>query len=370
MRNNKVEQPELFEDIKTQIAKEHGKLGGLARAQSLSPEERSEIAARGAAARWGESIPTASYVGTLKIGDLEIPCAVLPDKTRVLHERGVMAALGINRIGRQHEEQKKARDLGGPFLPRYLALPSLKPFISKELLLGPFDPIRYREATRGQLCFGVRAEALPMICDIWLKARSAGVLRTPSQFETAFNAEILVRALAQTGIVALVDEATGFQYERGKTELAEILQLFISNEAMRWVKTFSDDFYKEIYRLKGWDVSTFRDRPGVVGRWTIDLAYQRLAPGIVEELKQIVPLGSTGKPKHRYHQHLTENHGYRALLSHLGMVVGVMKLSRDGDWDGFYRNLNAIAPKFDETLELFPPEARLEEIPETFNKNS
>lgn len=66
--------------------------GGAARAKALSPSERSEIAKKAAEARWGS--PKALYVGQLSIGELSIDCAVLPDGTRVLSQRGVGRALG------------------------------------------------------------------------------------------------------------------------------------------------------------------------------------------------------------------------------------------------------------------------------------
>ena len=49
--------------------------GGLARAEALSPEERSEIAAKAAAARW--NLPKATHEGDLRLGDYTIHCAVL-----------------------------------------------------------------------------------------------------------------------------------------------------------------------------------------------------------------------------------------------------------------------------------------------------
>jgi general stress protein YciG len=370
MKQKDIDQAELFEAAKKEVAKEAGKRGGEARARNLSKAERSEIASRGAAARWSNSkaddIPLATHAGVLVINDggIEIPCAVLPDGTRVLSERGIMAALEMPRIGRQHAEQQKAQQSGGPILPRYLAFPVLKPYISNELLSGPFERVLYRVDAKNVTHFGVKAEAIPVICDIWLKARSEGALRTSSQFAGAFRSEILVRALAKVGIVALVDEATGYQYDRGKKALAEILQKFISDEMMRWVKTFSDEFYKQIFRLRGWDVRNFSERPGIVGKWTVDLVYQRLAPGVLEELKRVTPRGVSGRYKHRLHQHLTLDYGYIALMEHISAVVTMMQLTEDGDWDGFYRKLNRLKPRLNATLELFPSDVELEKIPE------
>src|SRR5438132_9742312 len=73
------------------------KMGGKARARKLSPDERKHIARNAAEARWekaGKVLPKATHEGILTIGDMEIPCAVLEDGTRLLTQSGVMVALG------------------------------------------------------------------------------------------------------------------------------------------------------------------------------------------------------------------------------------------------------------------------------------
>lgn len=44
-------------------------------------------------------IPNARYGGILAIGELQIPCYVLEDGTRVIHQRGMVSALGMSRGG-------------------------------------------------------------------------------------------------------------------------------------------------------------------------------------------------------------------------------------------------------------------------------
>ena len=80
-------------------------LGGKARADKLSPEERSEIASAAAEARWSKvaeqagelRLPRATHVGELKIGNIQIPCAVLEDGTRLITQRGMFVAMGMNK---------------------------------------------------------------------------------------------------------------------------------------------------------------------------------------------------------------------------------------------------------------------------------
>jgi hypothetical protein len=51
---------------------------------------------------------------------------------------------------------------------------------------------------------------------------------------------------------ALDDEATGYQDDRAKDALAKIFTTLLAKERQKWMLTFPLDFYKEIYRLRGW----------------------------------------------------------------------------------------------------------------------
>jgi len=48
----------------------------------------------------------------------------------------------------------------------------------------------------------------------------------------AEQCEILIRALAKVSIIALVDEATGYQRVRGEFELQKMLKAYISEETL------------------------------------------------------------------------------------------------------------------------------------------
>src|SRR5882672_4796743 len=74
-------------------------IGGKARAKALTAEERSSIAHRAAATRWAGMVLKATHGSTdhpLKIGDIEIPCYMLNDETRVLSQRGLQAGIGMS----------------------------------------------------------------------------------------------------------------------------------------------------------------------------------------------------------------------------------------------------------------------------------
>ena len=92
------------------------------------------------------------------------------------------------------------------------------------------------------------------LCEAVLAARSAGRLQK-QQEHVARRAEILIRGFARIGIIALVDEATGYQEIRERRALATILEKFIAKELQPWTRTFPYEFYQLIYKLKGWSRS-------------------------------------------------------------------------------------------------------------------
>ena len=256
--------------------------GGRARANKLSPSERSSIASAAAKARWtqvDDGLPKATHSGVLKIGDLNIPCAVLTDGRRMLSTR-ITTALG-SRSGASKRLKRAAQQDGAP-LPIFLAPSNIKPFISRELMAGLLEPEKYRSGSR--VVIGYEAKWLPEICDVWLQAREAGDLQT-QQHDRAKNAEILIRGLAQIGIIALVDEATGYQEDRDKDELHRLLAVYLSEERLKWAKRFPDEFYRQIYRLRGWLWPTGVRRTPYIGKITNLVVYEKLPPGVLTELQ-------------------------------------------------------------------------------------
>jgi hypothetical protein len=322
--------------------------GGIARAKSLTPEQRKEQSRRAALARWSESVPVATHIGELKIGDLVLSCAVLPDGTRVISQGAVATAFGPVPGGWQN--RKRAQDGHSGALPTFLVAASLQGFISDDLRTKVSSPRNYRDPRGGPIRVGFEATLLPMVCEVWLKARDADAL-TKIQKPVAERAELLMRGLAHTGIIALVDEATGFQADRAKDALAKILEAFIEKELQPWVKTFPTGYYEELFRLRGLQYP--RDsvkRPQYFGVLTNDIVYKRLAPGVLEELKRVTVKNEAGRPRHRYFQHLTQNLGYPKLREHLGAVVAVMQLS--ADYRDFIDKLDRIRPRYGENMLL------------------
>ena len=51
----KIATKEVEEQIVSPVQRQNGRKGGLSRAKALTPEQRTEIARKGARARWGKS---------------------------------------------------------------------------------------------------------------------------------------------------------------------------------------------------------------------------------------------------------------------------------------------------------------------------
>jgi hypothetical protein len=279
----------------------------------------------------------------LKIGELEIPAYVLENGTRVLSGRGMQTAL---QLGQSH----------GSKLKKLLSSTNIKPHISNDLAMALDSPLRFvRPGRGGKLATGYEAPILPDICDALLDARKKEKL-TPPELMVADQCEILTRAFAKVGIIALIDEVTGYQEIRDREALQQILDKYLRKEYAAWAKRFPDDFYREMFRLRGWQWRGMKvNRPSVVGNYTKDLVYSRLAPGIPEELERLNPKDDKGNRKSKHHQWLTEDIGHPALAQHLYATIGFMRAA--STWDQFYRMMQRAFPKLNSNMVLNFPES-------------
>lgn len=203
-------------------------------------------------------------------------------------------------------------------------------------------PIKYLH-TNGRTAFGYDAELIPLICEVYLKAHEKKQTVT-SQEKIVIRAGIIVRTLARIGITALIDEATGYQYDREKQELQKILAAYISEEYLRWQKRFPRKFYQEIFRLLGWSYNPLSvSRPSYLGKFTNKYVYKQMPSGVLDELKKKNPIIEEGYRKHRHHQFLTESIGIPHLDKHITKLITIMELSQTmGD---FKNNFNKIFNK-------------------------
>lgn len=314
--------------------------GGNARAKSLSPERRSEIARMGALAK---SLPKVTHKGILKIADVEIPCFVLDDGRRVITGRGLTAAIGM-----------KGRGQGVARITGHRMLSSNE---NKSLSVAIENPIKFIGGSPkvGVPSDGFEATVLQELCEAILVANDKKILTTPQEERYLAFANMLIRAFARVGIVALVDEVTGYQEIRPRDALQAYLDKIISKELAAWAKKFPDEFYENIYKLRGWPWSGMsKNRFSVVAHYTRDLVYERLGDGILDELEKKSPKSDSGSRKNKLHQWLTDDVGNPMLSQHLHSIVMIQRLAiaNGYGWNKFVKMVDQVMPKKGGTLEL------------------
>ena len=327
-----------FENENGQAKDESKVKGGVARAEALSAEERSDIARKAAEARW--STPKTNYAGELNIAGSIIPCAVIETEDgpiRLVVQREVVGLLTGNKKGG---------------LQRYLNPPNLQPFLPEKFKNKTLDQATYVVELFGKKAHGFEGEDIVDICKMYLEARKKKAI-LPNQQHLADRAEIIVTALAKTGITALIDEATGYQRIRARDALQAYIAKVIRKELAAWTKKFPDEFYEEMYRLKKWQwfVNSTK-HPMLAAKYTADIVYSRLGPGILDELQKLNPRTEKGRRRNKHHQWLTDDVGHPQLAQHLYAVISLMKVS--DSWEQFKRLLDRALPKQDDIqLRLF-----------------
>ncbi len=327
--------------------------GGRARAASLSPDDRKRIATQAAKAKWEQAgaLPDVAFPGVLKLGSAEIACAVLSDNRRVLTETGITNAILGSRSGAS-KRAKKAAATDGASLPIFIAPRQLDEFVTDELKEGPLKPIYYRDGRR--IGVGYDATVLRAVCEVWLRARAAGKLQK-QQEDKAQKAEVLMRALADVGIIGLIDEATGYQKIRARDELQKILAAYISPHLLPWAKRFPDSFYEELHRVRGWPYRPGSNaRTAYIGKLTKALIYDPLPPGVVQELERRNPYDpAKRRRKHLHHRLLTTDVGHPHLEKQIVSVTTLLRVS--DSWSDFARHFSKAFPPGPGDLFALPP---------------
>lgn len=305
--------------------------GGRKRAEALSSDDRAEIAKRAADARW--KVQAATHSGFLSIADKEIECAVLEDGTRLLTQETFLTSIGRARKARAGTGSSlmKKGDLP-PFLAE-----NLRPFVPKDMV-KTLKPIKFRNQS-GNRGWGYDAKLLPKVCEIYLRARDAGEI-LPSQRHLVQACDALIRGLAQVGIIALVDEATGYQEERERDELQRLLAKYISEEFRPWVNTFPMEFFRQVYRIHNWEFKGGHQHSPYIGKFINEYIYGEFPEGALERLRELNPKTKKGWRRRKHHQHLTVDTGAPHLDSQILKVITVMQVSQNKD--EFVSNFNRM----------------------------
>ncbi len=208
---------------------------------------------------------------------------------------------------------------------------ALQPYLPADLVPAENGqiPALFRFDTGGEsiskYAQGLNVERFMDLCAAYSTAlqdslhEASDVRLTKRQMEIAEQANALLRAAAKVGIVALVDEATGYQYDRAGDALRLKMKLFLEEEMRKWEKTFPDQLWVEFGRLTKW-TGTLHQRPKYWGKLVMELIYGYLDPDVAKWLKENAP-----KPMHgqNYHQWLNAQYGLKRLVEHTWLVIGM-----------------------------------------------
>lgn len=306
--------------------------GGKARAEKLSPERRKQIAKKAAAMRWAKMptaltdsatasdevdgsvttgphpSPFAKFRGELSLGGHAVDAYVLDTEQRVISLRAAV---------------KTIADADHSKLGDYVGVQALKSFIDSDLVLG--ETVQFHIPGTQLKGIGISAERFLEILNAYVKALEAGALTTDRQREIAVRCSIILGACAKVGLIALIDEATGYQYERAQDALQLKLKAFIADELREWEKTFPDELWEQFGRLTNWKGS-LHSRPKWWGKLVMELIYDALDKDVAEHLRTHKPPPRKG---HNYHQWMTQDFGLKALIPHIYEVIGIAKTCDD-----------------------------------------
>jgi P63C domain len=278
------------------------------------------------------SVPKATHWADLHMGAAVLPAYVLDDGTRVFSLKGVVVGL-IGTDGGQLAEYLKVRALRD-FLPDDLkpaedgSIPALIRFDTGREGGGEDDASRDRHF---KYAVGFPVERFMDLCSAYSSALmyhldpESGFALTRRQIEIAQRAVSFQRACSKVGIIAMVDEATGYQYERTQDELRLKLNLFLAEEMRKWESTFPEQLWIEFGRLTKWK-GPVHSRPKYWGKLVMELIYGYLDADVAKWLKEHAP-----KPRHgqNYHQWLSGQYGLKRLMEHIWMVIGMGAACQD-----------------------------------------
>lgn len=309
--------------------------GGKARASVLTPDERKAIARTAALARWADRpqadkqasdspgspqkqrktdqiveprLPIALFPGKLRMGSAEFSVYVLDNGKRVMAQREVVRVL----TGRRESGK----------IASYLQSQALRPYIDPDAISN--QTLQFSIPGTQYTGNGYEATLLLDICDAYLRAREDKVLLAPGQLDIAKQAEIITRACAKVGIIALIDEATGYEAFKKKRDLQLKLQAFISEDLQEWALMFPHEFWFELARLEGIHYSP-RSRPLRWGKYIMAFVYDAIDGDVGKQLRKKNPDPHFGQ---NHHQWLKE-FGRQKVHDQIERVITIMKLCDD-----------------------------------------
>lgn len=295
--------------------------GGVARSQKLTPTERSRIAREAAQARWDDGSPKVLFGAPdrpIRIADIEVPCYVLDDGRRVIPTSGMLNTLHMAHGGSMVRGMNR--------LELFVSRERIKPYVSNELLERIRSPIKFRMGAN--VAYGYDSDTLIDIAEAVIKADNAGILQK-QQAGIAHQCRVITSSLTRIGLIALIDEATGYQTKRESDELQQILTAYLLPEHRPWMKTIPDEFTSEIYRVYGWKRSPSNRGPRYAGKLIRQLIYERMPKPILPALDERNPTNAQYRRKHKHHSFLTPQQGLDHFRSLVITVMTLLRISRN-----------------------------------------
>lgn len=283
-------------------AKWQAKLLSLAREQSLDLTAADFVTVPEIALN---ATPIAEWSGELEIGEGLLACYVLNDGRRVISRTGATHVL--------------AGPKGGGQLEKYVAAGELPQYMPQELSSTMIDfelPGVVNKRVRG-----ITAEMFLEVCRGYVRALTEGKLKSKAQVEMAHKAAVFLAACSNVGLIALIDEATGYQYDRAEDALRVKLKAYIGEQMRKWESTFPEELWVEFGRLTNWKGGVIK-RPKYWGKLVNELVYEYLDPDVAKWLQENAPKPRKGQ---NYHQWLTEQFGLKKLVEHIWMLIGMAR---------------------------------------------
>ncbi len=328
-----------------------GSKGGEARAASLSLERKKAIGRLAADARWGADLPRATHDGPLQIGDATLVAAVLPNGKRLIVQGTMLTAIGRSRTPKA--------GTGGTVnvdgLPFFLSAEVLKPFITDELRLST-TPIFFRLKS-GPRAVGYDALLLPMVCKVYQSLRDSLMRKltkgTPDEAKGAKSVyakyehiitrcDELAHGFSQRGILALVDDATGYQDDRVRQDIDRIIEAYVAPSLRPWAQKFPHEFFRQAYRLLGWKYEPGQTKHSpYMGKFINKYVFEALPPGVLDELKARLPKNEKGNRRAKLWQLLTIDTGIPHLDRQLTADLTLMQIADnkgqfEENWDKLF----------------------------------
>jgi hypothetical protein len=145
------------------------------------------------------------------------------------------------------------------------------------------------------------------------------------------------------------------EWSRISLRTGKITGKFENLRLFRHLKRFPDEFYENIYKLKGWVWPGMgKNRYSVVGHYTNNLVFERIASGLLKELHVRSPKNEKGNRPNKLHQWLTGDVGEPMLSQHLHSLIMLQRvaIAQGYGWQRFLQMVDQAMPRRGDALPL------------------